>query len=403
MNLSCPVCAKSWPLQSTLQYVCLECHGNLEVLYDYEQIARDVSRDSLRSSAFDLWRYLPLYPVKEGIQGPPVGGTPCIAAPRLAEQFGLREVWLKNDGQNPSASFKCRASAVALKWAQENGYETIAAASTGNAGAAAALWSAVLGQPANIFIPHTAPAGKVAQLMAFGANVIMVEGNYDQAFDLCMEACKKFGWYNRNTGYNPITREGKKSVSFEIADQFDWNPPEWVVVSVGDGNIISGVWKGFRELVQLGWIDKAPRLLAVQAEKSDAITTAWENKQPIQPVSATTIADSISVDLPRDGDMAVRAIHDSNGHAVRVTDQSILDAIPELARNTGVFAEPAASAALAGLHEAKRQGLYKADERALLIITGHGLKDIKSVQQSVGEPIKIDPNLESLERAISER
>lgn len=397
MQLHCSVCDLQWPLQTPLQYVCTQCHGNLEVLYDYDSIRASWSRESLQGKPFDLWRYLPLYPVKQAIQGPPVGGTPCFQAPRLAKQWGVREVWVKNDGMNPSASFKDRASAVALQWAKENDYPTIAAASTGNAGAAAAFWAAVLEMPTYIFLPETAPPAKVAQLMACGVNVLMVRGTYDQAFDLCAEASQKFGWFNRNTGTNPITREGKKSVSFEIAEQMQWDPPDVIVVSVGDGNIISGVGKGFDELLKLGWITKRPKLLAVQAEGSAAVTHAWREGRAIQPVSSDTIADSISVDLPRDGEAAVRAIRNSDGWAVTVTDEAILQAIPELAQKGGVLAEPAASAVCAGMHEAHKAGQLQSDWRVLLLVTGHGLKDIGAMQKSVGPPPSIAPSMEALE------
>lgn len=367
------------------------------MLYDYESIAASFTRESLQDKPFDLWRYLPLLPISKPIEGPPAGGTACFQAPRLAKQWGVREVWIKNDGTNPSASFKCRASAVALQWARENGYPTAAAASTGNAGAAAAFWAAVLEMPTYVFLPETAPPAKVAQLMACGVEVVMVKGTYDQAFDLCAEASKKFNWFNRNTGTNPITREGKKTVSFEIAEQMQWEPPDVVVVSVGDGNIISGVAKGFDELHRLGWISKKPKLLAVQAEGSAAVTRAWEKGSSIEPVVANTVADSISVDLPRDGEAAVRAIRNSDGWAVTVTDEAILQAIPELAQKGGVLAEPAASAVCAGMHVAHQAGQLQSDWRVLLLVTGHGLKDIGAMQKSVGLPTSIEPSMEALE------
>lgn len=402
INLGCPSCQHSWPLVAPLLYLCPRCRGNLQVEYDLEHIRSFWTKDDLCDKPFDLWRYLPLYPVKQPISGPPVGGTPCFSAPKLAQLVGAKEVWIKNEGTNPSASFKCRASAMALQWASEHGYSTIGAASTGNAGAAAALWAAVLGQPAYIFLPQTAPPAKVAQLMAFGARVLMVRGTYDQAFDLCQQACETWGWYNRNTGVNPLTREGKKSVSFEIAEQFSWNPPEVVVVSVGDGNIISGVWKGFDELFRLGWISQRPKLLAVQAEGSASVARAWATNSSISPVSATTLADSISVDLPRDGDFALRAIRSSEGWAIQVTDQAIVQAIPELAQKAGVFAEPAASATWAGLVAAAECGWLAPDWRMLLLITGHGLKDIGAVQKSVGFPPLIEPSLDALQQFLEQ-
>lgn len=402
MELFCPRCEHQEPLQKKLTYLCPSCQSNQEVRYDYASIAKNWSKQQLASSKDQtLWRYNPLYPTQQTISSPPLGMTPCFQSPRLAGDLGLEQVWIKDDSVTPSSSFKDRASAIALLWAKEAGYKTITAASTGNAGAATALWGTLMDLPTNIFLPSSAPPAKVAQLLAFGAKVIMVEGSYDDAFELCLEASQKFGWYNRNTGYNPLTREGKKSVSFEISEQMNWQPPEVVVVSVGDGNIISGVWKGFVELKKIGWIEKCPRLLAVQAEGSSAIVQAWEKGTEVKAVQANTIADSISVDLPRDGDAALRAIKESNGWGITVSDQEILSAIPQLAQRSGVFAEPAAVTSFAGLQKAQKQGLLGKTQQALMLITGHGLKDISAVQKAVGKPYVIKPKLSALEEILS--
>jgi len=396
--LQCVSCQEKVPFEKELTYECPKCQNNLEVLYDYDAIAKSWSKEDLaKDKSRDMWRYMPLYPVQSKISTPPLGWTPCFQIPDLAAELQLKELWFKDDSYTPSASFKDRASAMALKWAKENGHEIIAAASTGNAGAATALWGSLLGLTTRIFVPHTAPPAKIAQLLAFGADVVLVEGTYDEAFDLCLEASRQFGWYNRNTGYNPLTREGKKSTSFEMCEQMEWQAPDVVVVSVGDGNIISGVWKGFVEFERLGFIEKAPRLLAVQAEGSSAIVQAWKEERDIQAVQASTLADSISVDLPRDGVAALAAVRNSNGWGITVTDQEILDAIPVMAQRTGVFAEPAASASFAGLIRAQKEGLLSPDQRVLVLNTGHGLKDITAVEKAVGEPHRIQPNIEALE------
>ena len=235
-------------------------------------------------------------------------------------------------------------------------------------------------------MPKTAPRAKIAQLLTFGAEVLAVDGTYDQAFDLCLEATRRFGWYNRNTGFNPYTREGKKTVSFEICEQLGWQVPDLVVVPVGDGNILSGVWKGFVEFQRLGFIDRLPKLLAVQAEGSAAIVKAAAGDGVIRPVSGDTVADSISVSLPRDGEAAVKAIRESGGFGVTVSDDAILAAIGEVARGAGVFGEPAAAAAWAGLKEAVRQGLVDPAWRVVVLITGNGLKDVASAMKVAGEP-----------------
>lgn len=392
-GLRCVRCDRLTPVADDL-YVCPACGANTLVEYDYDRVKRGWSREALAADRDPtLWRYLPLLPVSARLEGPPVGGTPLVAAPRLAKELGLAQpLLLKDDGRNPSASFKCRASAVALKRAQDVGRTLVTGASTGNAASATAVLAAAPGIRTRIFVPKTAPRAKIAQLLTFGAEVLAVEGTYDQAFDLCLEATRRFGWYNRNTGYNPYTREGKKTVSFELCEQLGWQVPDLVVVPVGDGNILSGVWKGFVEFRRLGFIERLPRLLAVQAEGSAAIVNAAAGDGVIRPVSGETVADSISVSLPRDGEAAVQAIRASGGFGVTVPDAAILAAIGELARGSGVFAEPAAAASWAGLKEAVRRGLVDPAWRIVALITGNGLKDVAAAMKTAGEPRVIPPD-----------
>ncbi len=284
--------------------------------------------------------------------------------------------------------------------------------------------------PAVIFVPQTAPQAKVAQLLMFGAQVLLVKGTYDQAFDLCLAASKEFGWYCRNTAYNPYTVEGKKTASFEICEQLSvvpvgakhsdlqlgvdspedlrdasplqkWRAPDRIFVSVGDGNIISGLWKGLRDLDSLGWIDKMPKLMGVQAEGSAACYNAWRaGTEEVVAVDAHTIADSISVGLPRDGRRAVRAVRATNGAYLTVTDEEILAAMRDLAREAAVFAEPAGATAYAGVVQAARAGLVMSDETVVCLITGNGLKDIASAMKAAGEARVIEPNLDEVRQAV---
>jgi len=284
--------------------------------------------------------------------------------------------------------------------ALELGFETIAGASTGNAASSTSCLCASLGISPTIFVPRSAPPAKVAQLLVFGARVYAVEGTYDEAFDLCGEACREYGWYNRNTGYNPYTREGKKTVSFEICEQLGWEVPDTVLVPVGDGNILSGVGKGFHDLLATGLIEREPRLIAVQSEKSSAVVDAILDDGVVRPVHATTIADSISVDLPRDGEAAVRAVRESGGTGVLVSDKEILQAILTVARGAGIFAEPAGAAAYAGLAKLRGEGKIGADETVVCLVTGNGLKDVASARKVAGEPAVIRPTLESLEERL---
>lgn len=355
-------------------------------------------------------RYAAMLPIPDAGLLPPlrVGGTPLYRAGRLGECAGLKKLWVKDDGLNPSASFKDRAGAVALAVARARGARVIAGATTGNAGSSMACLAASVGQPCVIFLPETAPPAKLTQLLVFGAQVLAVRGSYDQAFDLCGAMCRERDWFNRNTGANPFTREGKKTVSFEIWEQLDRGVPDWVVVPTGDGNILSGVWKGWCDLHAMGLIDRRPRMLCAQAETSAAISRAvqgvptptdWSGVR-IDAVRATTLADSISVDEPRDGLAAVRAVIESNGAAVTVSDEQILAAIPEVARHAGVFCEPAAACAWAATREAATCGVIGPDERVVCLLTGNGLKDIAGARKAVGTPMLVDPDPAAARNAL---
>jgi len=396
-------------------YVCPACGGNLEVTYDYARIRDSMDPGDLEGG--DLFRYVPLLPVERMELASPlrVGMTPLYRASRLGEAVGLKNLYLKDDGLNPSASFKDRAGALALVRAREMGAEIIAGASTGNAGSSMACLTASVGVPCVIFVPENAPPAKIAQLLVFGARVFAVRGSYDDAFDLCMEICTRHGWFNRNTGYNPFTREGKKTAAFEICEQLGWKAPDRVIVPTGDGNIISGIWKGFRDFYELGWIDKLPKIDCAQSINSAAVVETirkletgngnsadmdWSTIK-IEPVMATTVADSISVDMPRDGVAAVRAVIESGGHAVTVDDGEILSAIPELARKAGVFAEPAAACGWACLKKLAETGAVSPEEQIVCLITGNGLKDVGAARKAAGEPTVIEASVDAAEAAIN--
>ena len=361
--------------------------GTLDILYNYEALKNSLDRDKISASrVMNYWRYKPLLPIAPDSKVPPlsVGWTPLYNSSRIAEVLGVRQAWVKDDGANPTGSLKDRASTLVLARALEQGISTVSTASTGNAAAAlAGLGASVPEIDIVIFVPATAPEAKIAQLLVYGAQVLLVEGTYDQAFDLCMETCIAEGWYSRNTGVNPFTTEGKKTVALEIAEQLKWNVPDVVIVSVGDGSIISGTHKGFADLHRLGWIDKMPRIIGVQAEGSSPLAQAWEKglkPDEMIPVDAHTVADSISSGVPRDRAKALRAVRETNGAYVTVTDDEIITAIPRFAQLTGVFAEPAATATFAGTQRAVQSGIINTDESVCLIMTGNGLKDVKRAQ-----------------------
>lgn len=406
-SLKCLLCDAEYQV-AEVQYVCPH-HGNdgiLDVLYDYDVIAESISRADLKKSReASIWRYRHLLPIESDSPTPPlqVGWTPLYPAPRLAKALRLRHLWVKDDGRQPTASFKDRASAIAVVKAQEIGASIITTASTGNAAAALAGLCASVGQGNVIFVPAAAPEAKIAQSLVFGATVLLVEGTYDDAFELCLEASQEFGWYNRNTGYNPYMSEGKKTASYEICEQLDWEAPDRIFVSVGDGCIIGGLHKGLKDLLALGWIDKMPKLVGVQAAGSSALHDAWKQGiEPMEmtPITAHTVADSIEAGLPRDRIKALRAVVDSDGAYIVVSDEEILKAIPTLAQGCGVFAEPAGAAAYAGLVKAVEQRLVKQDERIVILVSGSGLKDVRSALRSVGEAPRVSPDLAAVKEAL---
>ena len=422
LGLRCTMCGAEYRADE-VDYVCPK-HGDdgiLDVVYDYRRIAEIASRDRLaRDRERSIWRYLSFLPVDgalanrlaEGTVLGSVGWSPLYPADRLASDLGLRSLWVKDDGRLPTASLKDRASAIAVVKAREWGSDTITTASTGNAAAALAGLCAAIAQPNVIFVPRSAPQAKIAQLLVYGATVFLVDGSYDDAFDLCLQAAPEFGWYNRNTAYNPYMSEGKKTVAFEICEQLGaatagrearWVSPDVVLVPVGDGCIIGGVYKGFKDLLAMGWIDRVPRIFGIQAAGSSPLVDAWQQGLQgwdMEPVQAHSVADSIVAGLPRDRIKALRAVRETGGAFVRVSDAEITAAIPALAQGCGVFAEPAAAASYAGLVTALDGGQVHPDELTVVLVTGSGLKDVRAAMSSVGEPPTVRPDLQNLREVM---
>jgi threonine synthase len=410
--LQCLICGKQYR-PGKVDYICPE-HGDegiLDVQYDYDFIGRQITKEALLgSNNLSIWRYLPLLPIHPGATIPPlsVGWTPLYPSRHLARELSLKAVWIKDDGRQPTASFKDRASAIALVKAREIGAQIITAASTGNAAAALSGLCASMQQANVIFVPETIPRAKIAQLLVFGSRVFLVKGTYNDAFELCLKATRTYGWYNRNTGFNPYMTEGKKTAAYEICEQLGWKAPDRIFVSVGDGCIIGSLHKGLKDLLALEWIDKMPKLMGVQAAGSNYMYTAWKNKEDIitkPPINAQTVADSISADLPRDRIKALAAVNETGGAFICIEDGDILDAIPELARSTGIFAEPAGAAAYAGLVKAVEQQLVSGNECIVILNTGNGLKDIAGAMQAVDrvgtKPFHIAPDLDALKQVVA--
>jgi threonine synthase len=407
LGLKCVSCQREFEIDE-LDYTCPDCGpllGTREVIYDYDIVKKILTRKYLAENReFTHWRYLPLLPIfqPEKIQPLAVGWTPIYRSPKLETEWGLKQIRIKDDGRNPTASLKDRASSVAVVKALEKGASTVTAASTGNAASSWAAFTALAGLKNIIFVPQNAPRAKVAQLLLHGATVLKVKGSYDEAFDLCCRAAEKWGWYSRSTAINPYLGEGKKTAALEICEQLNWDTPDYVFVSVGDGCIFQGMWKGFKEFYQLGLINRLPKMIGVQAEGSAPLVHAWENgADRCKPIVAQTIADSISVGIPRDQIKALKSVRESGGQFVAVSDKEILSAISLLAKTAGVFAEPAGAAAMAGLRKLVGEGAIGRQDSVVVMVTGHGLKDIDGVMKAVShQPLEVENALKDVEKKI---
>ncbi|HKK59818.1 MAG TPA: threonine synthase [Salinivirga sp.] len=386
-----------------VQYMCPACNakntadkppkGVLKTIYDYESIKKH-NFQKLKNR-----HYIDILPIKstDSLPNLAIGHTPLYTIDQLDGERLEGTVFLKDDAQNPTFSYKDRASAIVSAYAKEQEINTIVTASTGNAGSSLAGICAAQGQQGIIMVPASAPVAKLTQILMYGATLIPVDGTYDDAFDLSIKATEELGWYNRNTGFNPLTIEGKKTVAFELYEQMGYQAPDRIFVPVGDGVIISGVYKGFEDLLKLGLIEKMPTIVAVQSTGSDNIARNLSNSEFVVKQS-NTIADSISVDIPRNYHMAKNFITSYNGEAIAIEDNEILEASYKLSKNTGVFTEPASAAAFGGLLHYKKHNKLKKGSKNVVLLTGSGLKDLKAVQKMIQIPSPIMPNIDNLKK-----
>lgn len=403
----CTLCGHFFTPQEA-SFTCPLCgeKGILDVVYDYEKMKQEVNLDYFKNNKdYSMWRYAPMMSIetahiKDMLR---IGWTPLIKSNNLSKLLGLKTLYIKDDGLNPSGSSKDRASGVGVLKALEVGADTIATSSTGNAASSLACQAAHIGLKAVIFVPKRAPIGKVTQISLYGATLIKVDGDYKDTFSFSKEAIKKYGWYNRNCAINPHLVEGKKTVSLEIAEQLDFKPTDWVAVSVGDGCTVAGVYKGFYELKELGLIKKVPRILAVQSTGCEPFVIASHNQEPLKEAEENTIADSISVGIPRNPIKALNAVKNSSGVWISVSDEEILNAEALLGRTEGVFAEPAAAASLAGVVKAVQEGIIPKEESVTFIVTGNGLKDPANAQKVIIPPSPMKPDLETLEKFLKQK
>jgi threonine synthase len=407
-GLRCTKCGKLYSPEDRV-FTCREDNGRLNVEYDYDSMATKISREMFEQRRGGLWKYRELLPIENEENIVTLGEvqTPLIRCRNLGKILGMRNLYLKDETKNPTASFKDRPMTVGVSKAVELGFDTTASASSGNAAAALAAYSAKAGLACYTFVPEKASPGKIAQLNMFGANVVRLRGlesGVDPTVTMLRLVCKRFGWYPCPSFalFNPYQAEGPKTMSYEIAEQLGWTTPDWVFAGVGSGALLAGNWKGYEELKRFGFVKSQPRMVAVQSTGCAPVVRAFDEKMDSHKIVAWEHPDSVATGLmdplPWDGDAALGALYDSSGTAVKVTNEEILNAQRTLAKTEGVFAEPSGVAVLAGLTRLRNQGTIAADDCVILEITGSGLKDL-NVIGSVETPL-IDPNIEALQRVL---
>ncbi|HYW00486.1 MAG TPA: threonine synthase [Candidatus Acidoferrum sp.] len=409
-DLTCLDCKTNYGPESR-QYNCAKCGGILEVSYNPEFLKETISIKTFQRDSHDLWKYFDLLPIlrKESTITLNEGQTPLIATPRIEQQYGLKEFYLKDETRNPTCSFKDRPNAVGISKAREFGANTIAIASSGNAAASLSAYAAKAAMNCVVAVPAAVSQAKLTQILVFGAIVVKVNGSYSNSFNLITNACENYGWHNLTSvsSANPYQVEGDKTVAYEICEQLNWKTPDWVVIPLGAGPLLVGAFKGFKELQQLDLIKNLPKMLGVQAMGCAPIVKAYkENRKEVEAWGETkTIALSIAdplVGYERDGTLTLNSIRASHGCAESVTDKEMLDAVKLIARNQGIFAEPAAAATVAAVKKLKDAGTISSDESIVSLITGSGLKSPEIISD-LNEPETIDGEIAQLERIIKKQ
>jgi threonine synthase len=403
-GLRCRECGHHYPKEAL--YVCEFCFGSLEVEYDYEGIGKMLNREVIEEREKNMWRYRELLPLeKEPTDGFNTGFTPLFKAEKLGKKIGIKDLYIKDDTVNhPSLSFKDRVVAVALSRAKELGFSVVACASTGNLANSLAAQSAQAGIKAFIFIPSDLESGKIVSTLVYGANLVAVEGNYDEVNRLCSELATEKKWGFVNINLRPYYSEGSKTFGFEIAEQLDWKVPDHIIVPVAGGSLISKVWKAFKELERLGLIAEVQtRIHAAQAAGCAPVVNAIEEEsEVIKPVKPKTIVKSLAIGNPADGYYAVRTVRESGGGGAAVSDEEVIEGIKLLAETEGIFAETAGGVTLAAALRLKERGIISKKESLVLSITGNGLKTKEVLEGALKPSLRIKPTVSSFEEALKE-
>ncbi len=402
-GLKCRECGREYGIDPI--YVCEFCFGPLEVIYDYGEIKKAVSREKIEERPENLWRYKELLPIDGEPQvGLGSGYTPLIRAENLARLLGVKELYIKDDTvAHPTLSFKDRVVAVALTKAKEFGFDTVACASTGNLAHSVSAHGAKAGFDRFIFIPATLEATKIVASLVFNPNLIAVDGNYDDVNRLCSEIANKYNWAFVNINIRPFYAEGSKTIGFEIAEQLGWKAPDNVVVPCASGSLLTKVWKAFKEFREVGVLDEAgPRIFAAQALGCNPIVTAIKNDTDvIRPMKPDTVAKSLAIGNPADGFYAYNVVKESGGHGEEVTDEEIIEGIKLLAMTEGIFAETAGGVTVSVTRKLIEQGRIGKDDVTVICVTGNGMKTQEALQGKVAEPHYIKPNLSSFEEVLN--
>ncbi|MFA5891750.1 MAG: threonine synthase [Actinomycetota bacterium] len=402
LGLRCRECGREFPAEPV--HVCEFCFAPLEVVYDYDEIRKNISRESIAAGPRSIWRYTDLLPGSEKRVDLGAGYTPLVPAPRLAAELGLRDLWIKNDTLNPTHSFKDRVVSVALTVARDFGFTTAACASTGNLANAVAAHAAHAGMDAYIFIPADLEAAKIVATAIYGPNLVAVEGTYDDVNRLCSEIAGMYEWAFVNVNIRPYYAEGSKSLAFEVAEQLGWQAPDHVVVPIASGSLLTKIRRGFDELVTVGLLDgHATRISGAQAEGCSPVATAFRaGEEHIRPVKPKTIAKSLAIGNPADGYYAIKAARETGGVIDSVTDEEVLEGIALLARTEGIFTETAGGVTIATLRKLAAAGVVRPDERVVALVTGDGLKTIEAVADSAKPTMVIPPKLDLFAARIEE-
>lgn len=402
-GLKCRECGQRYEIAPT--HVCSFCFGPLEIEYDYERIAREISRETIEARAKSMWRYRELLPLEKApTVGLQVGYTPLVRANNLARELGLKELYIKNDAVNyPTLSFKDRVVSVAISKAKEFGFKTVACASTGNLANSVAANGAAAGLDTYVFIPADLEKGKILSCLIYGAKLVAIHGTYDQVNRLCSEIANKYPWAIVNVNIRPFYAEGSKSMAFETVEQLGWRLPQHTVIPMASGSLLTKFHKAYGEMVKVGLVEDAPfRIWGAQAAGCNPISAASKaGTDVIRPVKTpNTIAKSLAIGNPADGFYATNVMKETGGGAEDVTDEEIVEAIKLLGRTEGIFAETAGGVTLGVFMKLLSQGKIPKDESICLAITGNGLKTQEAVADHIGEPMHINAKIEEFEALV---